>query len=247
MQREPDNVPCARTIGLRELVHFSYKQFTLGAAMATTHEYSIDLVRNVAWTYCGNGPLDLRPYKGLDKANYFDACLDFEEQSFHPMPTQGESMHCWAPGYAERATHANHVVETIRADLLAVTMANISAEVVHSWLIEYNIAGLVWPTITSTLLRPTCCLTILLNRTVTAHTYKQLWLKLARDVFSERSDPAQADCRYRFDYPRILGDQSLLLRHDGHAFPVDYALTLDKITSHDIDDYATMHADYIRD
>lgn len=211
--------------------------------MATIHKYSIDLTRSVAWTHCEKGPLDLRPVTASHNAGYFDASIDFEAQSYHSTPTQGESESCWAPGYAE---HDNHPVETIRADLMAVTMANISAKVVQGWLIEHNIAGLVWPTFMDTRLRPTCCLTLLLNRTVNAQTYQQLWLKLARDVFSKCIDPAQADCRYRFDYPRTPDDQSQLLRHDGHAFPVDYAISLDVITSEAIADYATTHAVYIR-
>lgn len=207
--------------------------------MATTNKYSIDLTRSVAWTHCEKGPLDLRPRTASENGDYRDACMDFEEFSFYPTPT-----HCWTPGYPE---HANHATAPIRADLMAVTMANISAHVVHGWLIDHNITGLVWPTIMGTQLRPTCCLTILLNRTVGAHTYKQLWLKLARDVFAECIDPAQADCRYRFDYPRTHDDQLQLLRHDGHAFPVDYAISLDVITNEAIAHHAAKHAVYIED
>lgn len=212
--------------------------------MATTNKFSIDLTRSVAWTRCPNGPLDLRPRTVSDCAGYLSASVEFEAESYHPIPAQGESMPCWTPGYVEQG---NHAVATIRADLLAVTMANISAHAVHSWLIEHNIAGLVWPTIMDTLLRPTCCLTILLNSTVNAPTYQQLWTKLARDVFSECLDPAQADSRYRFDFPRTPDDESRLLRHDGHAFPVDYAIALDEITGEAIADYATTHAFYTQD
>ena len=212
--------------------------------MATTHQFSIDLVRSVAWTHCENGPLDLRPETAADNAGYLDASIDFEAQSFHPMPTEGEPIPCWSPGYVEHATHA---VATIRADLMAVTMAGITAHEVQGWLIKHNIAGMVWPTTANTQLRPTCCMTILLNRTVHEEAYKQVFQKLARDVFAECIDPTQADCRYRFDYPRTPNDQSQLLRHNGHAFPVDYAISLDVITSEAIADYAATQAVYIQE
>lgn len=210
--------------------------------MATNHKYSKDLIRSVAWTSCEGGPLDLRPVTASDNSHYLDACIDFEEHSYYQPPTQGEPMPCWTPGYAERA---NRVMATICSDLLAVTMENVSPHEVLGWLIEHNIAGLVWPTIMDMQPRPACCLTLLLNRTVNAQTYQQLWLKLARDVFTDCLDSEQSDCRYRFHSPRTIDGQSQLLRHDGHAIPVDYVISRDAITSEAIADYAATHAVYI--
>jgi hypothetical protein len=243
MRHETDNVQIRHELStLRDFVDFFINKFTLGIAMASTRKYNIDLVRNVAWTECADGPLGLRPITTPHSAGYLDASIDFEAQSYHRTPKHGEAVSYWTTGYV-RLDGGDKT--TICADLIALSMAGVSAGHAHRWLIAYDLAGLVWPTIADALTRPTCCIVLLLNRTVTEHTYKLLSLKLARDVFADLPDPAQADFRHRFDYPRMPSNESQLLRHNGNALPVDYAISLDSISGDAIGTYAAAHAEYI--
>jgi hypothetical protein len=210
--------------------------------MATTRKYNMDLVRSVAWTEYADGPLGL-PIKTLHSAGYLDASVDFEAQSHHPTPKHGEAVPCWTTGYVR---HDGGDRTTICADLIGLAMAGVSAGHAHRWLAAHNLTGIVWPTAADALTHPTCCVVLLLNRTVTEHTYKLLSLKLAREVFGGLPDPAQADFRHRFDYPRTPSNESQLLRHNGNALPVDYAISLDSISGDAIGTYAAAHAEYIQ-
>jgi len=185
------------------------------------------LVRDVAWTHCPNGPLDLLPITAPEyRAGYLDATGDFEAESYHPTPKFGESLPAWSPGYLH---YQKGEVIGSQADLIALTSEGVSASQVHRWLVVHGLTGLVWPTTSSTRARPACCAVLLLASTVDQHRYTQLWLRLAADVFGNTCDPAQADFRHRFDYPRTPNHKSQLLRHDANALPASYGLTLDAI------------------
>lgn len=211
--------------------------------MNASRKHTKTLLRQVAWTDCERGPLGLRPSTTKHSAGYLDAFIDFEAQSYHSTPKHGEAVPSWTTGYVP---YDGDDRTTICADLIALTMAGVSAGHAHRWLIAHNLAGLTWPTAADALTHPTCCIVLLLNRTVTEHTYKLLSLKLARDVFGGLPDPAQDDFRYRFDYPRTPTNESQLLRHNGNALPVDYAISLASISGDAIGTYAATRADYIQ-
>lgn len=211
--------------------------------MSNSRKYANPLTRHVAWSHCEDGPLDLLPTTTAHCSGYLDASIYYEEQSYHPTPKLGEVIPSWIPAYIEKG---NGDKTTVQADLIALTINDVSADQVHRWLTAQNLAGMVWPTITDALTRPVCCVLLLLDGTVTEHTYKLLWLKLAREVFANLPDPAQADFRHRFDYPRTSTDVPQLLRHDGHALPVSYAFSLEAISVASITPDATTHISYTR-
>lgn len=185
------------------------------------------LRRNVAWTHCDSGPLDLRPTTTEHRAGYLDASIDFEAQSFHSAPKFGEAVPSWSPGYI---TQKNGDVIKIGADLIALTSDCVSADKAYRWLVAHDLAGLVWPTIAATPTRPACCVVLLLDSTVNQNKYKQIWMKIACEMVGDQFDPAQADPRHRFDYPRTPTNDSQLLRHDGQAFPVSYEFAVGAIS-----------------
>ena len=208
-----------------------------------SRKYANPLTRHVVWTHCEAGPLDVRPIAIADSAGYLAASRVFDEQSCHPTPKFGEVIPSWVPAYVKQGDGDK---ATVQADLIALTIDGVSADQAHCWLTAQNLAGLVWPTITDALTRPVCCVVLLLDGTVTENTYKLLWLKLAREVFANLPDPAQADFRHRFDYPRTPTDVPQLLRHDGHALPVSYAFSLEAISVASIAPDATAHTSHIQ-
>jgi len=184
------------------------------------------LHRNVAWTHCKNGPLDLHPTTTTHRAGYLDASIDFEAESFHPAPKFGEAVPSWSPSYVEQE---NGDETKTGADLIAFTLDGVSADQAYRWLVAQDLAGLTWPTIADTPTRPTCCVVLLLDSTVTQHDYELIWTKLTRETVGDRFDPEQVDPRHRFDYPRTPTHDSQLLRHDGQALPASYAFSLGAI------------------
>ena len=186
------------------------------------------LLRNVVWTHCENGPLDLHPTATTHCTGYLDASIDFEAQSFHPAHGFDEVAPSWCPAYSRQETQG---VSEIGADLIALTSEGISADQVYRWLVAQDLTGLVWPTSENTRFRPSCCIVLLLDSTANKHNYKRIWLRLAHEVFGNVTDSAQADFHYRFRYPRTSSNQSQLLRHDALALPTSYGLTLDAISA----------------
>jgi hypothetical protein len=194
--------------------------------MSNQRQLNNALRRNVAWTHCEGGPLDLRPTTTTHSSGYLDASIDFEAESCRLAPKFGETLACWSPGYLK---HEKGKVIGICADLIALTSQGMSASQVYRWLITQGLTGLVWPTATSTRARPTSCAVLLLDSIVDQHWYKRIWLRLSAEVFGNTSDPAQADFRHRFEYPCTSNHKSRLLRHDAHALPASYGLILDAI------------------
>jgi len=194
--------------------------------MSNHRKHNNALIRNVAWTHCDSGPLDLGPTTTTHSSGYLDASIDFEAESYRPAPKSGESPACWSPGYLK---HQKGETVGIYADLIALTSQGVSASQVYRWLIGQGLTGLAWPTTTSTRARPSCCTILLLDSTVDQHQYTRIWLKLAAEVFGNTSDPAQADFRHRFEYPCTPNSKSQLLRHDARALPASYGLILDAI------------------
>jgi len=186
------------------------------------------LLRNVVWTHCESGPLDLHPTATEHCSGYLDASMDFEAQSFHPAPKFDEITSSWSPAYARQETRG---VSEIGADLIALTLGDVSTAQVYRWLVAKDLTGLVWPNNANTYSRPSCCIVLLLDSTVNQHDYKRIWLKLAREVFGNVTDSAQADFRYRFEYPRTSSNESRLLRHDAEALPTYYGLAPNAISA----------------
>lgn len=194
--------------------------------MSNHRKHNNVLVRNVAWTHCDSGPLDLHPTTTTHSSGYLDASIDFEAESYRPAPKLRESLACWSPGYLK---HANDEVVGIYADLIALTPQGVSAIQVYRWLVAQGLTGLAWPTATSTRARPTCCAVLLLDSPVEQDRYTRIWLRLSAEVFGNTADPVQADFRHRFEYPYTPNGKSQLLRHDAHALPATYGLLLDAI------------------
>jgi hypothetical protein len=199
--------------------------------MSNQSTHANALRRNAAWTHYKSGSLELRPTKTTHRAGYLDASRDFEAQSFHPVPKLGKAVPAWSPGYVAQE---NGDETKIGADLIALTMDGVSANQAYRWLVAEDLAGLTWPTIADSPTRPTCCLVLLLDRTVNQHDYKLIWAKLARETVGDQFAPEQADPRHRFDYPRTPTNDSQLLRYDGQALPASYALSLGAISGESI-------------
>lgn len=197
--------------------------------MNTSRNTEKNLLRQVAWTHCERGPLDLRPTKTNHPAGYLDATIDFEAQScipspmrFVPVPSRVPGYFAsWSPGYVDEDAKED---ASERADLIVFTLDGVSANRAHRWLSAHNLAGMVWPATAATTNQPSCCIALLLERSVNAETYKLLWIRLAHEVFFDRAGQLQFDFRHRFHYPRAADNgDSQLLRHNGDSIPVVYA------------------------
>lgn len=184
--------------------------------MSTTHKHSASLRRNVAWTHFKGGRLDLAPARTTHRAGCLDAFIDFEAQSYHRAPKSGETQPVWCPAYL-KSNQAND--SKVVADMIAFTLPGLSADCLQHWMIENNLTGLIWP-IYIPLTSAASCIVIQLDKTASARVYNKVWKTLAQDLFGNLSDPAQADCRYRFDYPQTHTDQSQLLSYEGHPLDV---------------------------
>lgn len=211
--------------------------------MNASRKHTKTLLRHVAWTHCEGGPLDLRPITTAHRAGYLDASIDFEAQSYHPVPELGEAVPAWSPGYVAQE---NGDETQIGADLIALTLDGVSADLAYRWLVAHDLAGLTWPTIADAPTRPTCCIALLLDRTVNQYKYKLIWARLAREMVGDQFDPAQADPRHRFDYPRTPTNDSQLLRHDGQALPASYAFSLGAISVESIAAHAATRTNGIQ-
>ena len=196
--------------------------------------------RPVGFTHYQHGRYDLQPQFVLPTACYGEIISDFESQSCRlPLITEASDQH-WCPAYLVEPSNSS---SAICADLLTIELPGISADHAYRWLIESGFAGMAFPTVRDSLLLPHCCLVVLLNRPVSVSMYSELWQRLARDIFADRSSQEQADFRYRIPYPRMINGQNRFLSAKGAALHVEFTLSRQQFEGKSIAEYSISHAD----
>lgn len=191
-----------------------------------TNNAEFDCQRLVGYTHCEGGYHDLHPVtrNPADCREYYD---EFYSQSYHLPPFVGKAWTSWCAGYSTSDKQGRaHVV----ADLIAFDLPGCDAHSALLWMIDHNLAGFAHCTKSDTLTTPHCRLVMLLHRTVDEETYSQLWTRIVKEVLADVPNPGHANCRQRFDYPRMKAGETAMFHHDGCPVHVDVALSLVKLT-----------------
>ena len=188
----------------------------------STNEHFSRFKRPVGLSRYRAGYNDLSRANLLADAGWYEHYESFHFKPLRPDPAAGSSCPAWSPAY-----HAAHGSgrECEVADFLVLDLHGCGAGHGFQWLVRSNLAGFIHSTRSDTLTTPRSRMVFLLNRPVNDLTYRQLWNRLAQDVFSSLTNPAHADFRQRYDQPHSVRLQSTLLRHEGNLLHVEGVLT----------------------
>ena len=177
--------------------------------------------RSVGMTQHPAGYNELSPVNVTADAYWWERYEDFFAQSFHPFPASGSNCPAWSPAYR---TVDNEGQEREFSDLMVFDLHGRSADDGAKWMLRNNLTGVIHPTRSDSEASPRSRLIFLLDRPVNDRTYRQLWSRLAQEVFSSLTNPAHADFRQRYDQPCAVRNQSTLYSHEGNLLNVEGAL-----------------------
>lgn len=186
-----------------------------------TYKSIAKITRSIRLTYCHAGHNDICPVGGSKAMRWWEVYEEFLCQSSYPYPAHGQNCPAWSAAF--RAADYEGV-ERDFADLMVFDLHGQSADQVHRWMVQNNLAGIVHPTRCNTMITPRSRLALVLHRPVNDLTYRLLWSRLAQEVFPSFTNPAHADFRQRYDQPHAVRRKSALLRHDGNLLNVEGVL-----------------------
>ena len=177
--------------------------------------------RLVGLTDCPAGFNDLSPVNVEPRARWREVYEDFSAQSFRPYPPVGSDCPAWSPAYRAKD---NTGQEREFSDLMVFDLHGRRADDAFSWMVRNNLTGVIHSTRSDSEASPRSRLIFILHRPVNDLTYRQLWSRLAQEVFISLTNPAHADFRQRYDQPRAARNQSTLNSHEGNLLHVEGAL-----------------------
>ena len=177
--------------------------------------------RSVGMTQHPAGFNELTPVNVLAHAYWAEHYEDFFAQSFRPFPASGSNCPAWSPAYR---TVDNEGQEREFSDLMVFDLHGRRADDAFSWMVRNNLTGVIHSTRSDSEASPRSRLIFILHRPVNDLTYRQLWSRLAQEVFISLTNPAHADFRQRYDQPRAARNQSTLNSHEGNLLHVEGAL-----------------------
>ena len=186
-----------------------------------THEPISKFDRPVGLSRYPAGYNDLSPVNVLADAGWHEHYESFHSKPSRPYPAAGSICPAWSPAYHE-AHGSGRECEV--ADFVVFDLHGCGAGHGFHWMVRNNLAGFIHPTRSDTLVNARSRMVFLLNRPVNDLTYRQLWRRLAQEVFSPFTNPAHADFRQRYDQPHAVRRQSTLQRHDGNLLHVEGVL-----------------------
>lgn len=177
--------------------------------------------RSVGMTQHPDGYNALSPINVLPDDYWSEHYEDFFAQSFRPFPASGLNCPAWSPAYR---TVDNAGQEREFSDLMVFDLHGRSADDGFNWMVRNNLTGVIHSTRSDSEASPRSRLIFILHRPVNDRTYRQLWSRLAQEVFSSLTNPAHADFRQRYDQPRAARNQSTLNSHEGNLLNVEGVL-----------------------